>query len=60
MNFEILNKRRREQRNLRRMLVCRVVLDKGAGRILKTGSEAHYTWWPLADYDILANCRMVE
>ena len=30
-------------RNLRGTLVCRVTLDRGAGRILKTGSQAHYT-----------------
>ncbi len=38
--------------------VCRVTLLRGAGRIQKTGSQSHYTWWPLADYDILDNCEM--
>ena len=38
------------------MLVCQVDLDRGAGQIQKTGGRAHYTWWPLADYDILAVC----
>lgn len=47
-----------KSRNLRGTQVCRVTLDRGAGRIEKTGSPAHYTWWPLADYDILANCVM--
>ncbi len=45
-------------RNLRGTQVCRVTLTQGPGRILKTGSPAHYTWWPLADFDILANCGM--
>ena len=45
-------------RNLRGRQVCRVTLTQGAGRILKTSGEAHYTWWPLADFDILANCGM--
>ena len=39
--------------------VCRVVLALGAGRILPTGGRSHHTWWPLADYDILANCQVV-
>jgi len=37
--------------------VCRVVLDKGAGRIQQTGQLSHHTWWPLADFDILASCN---
>ena len=45
-------------RNLRGTQVCRVILGPGAGRIMKTGSPSHYTWWPFADYDILANCEM--
>lgn len=36
--------------------VCTVQLEAGAGRILKTGSLSHHTWWPLADFDILAHC----
>ena len=47
-----------KSRNLRGTQVCRVTLNRGAGRITKTGSRAHYTWWPLANYDILANCVM--
>ena len=38
------------------MLVCQVDLDRGAGQIQRTGRRAHYTWWTLADYDILAVC----
>lgn len=51
----------RQRRNLRRTLICAVVLDKGAGRILLTNPEtSHCAWWPLADYDILANCQVIE
>ena len=39
--------------------VCRVTLEPGAGRIQPTGRRSHHTWWPLNDYDILANCQMV-
>ena len=44
--------------NLRGTVVCRVRLIRGAGRILKTGGNSHYTWWPLAAYDILPHCQM--
>ena len=50
--------RRSKSRNLRGTQVCEVTLNHGAGRILKTGSRAHYTWWPLAAYDIPANSRV--
>ena len=43
---------------LRGRLVCRVWLRKAAGRIQQTGRGSHHTWWPLADYDILAYCDM--
>ena len=59
VSLEIVNRRRRRRRNLRGLLICEVVLSRGAGRILKSGSEAHYTWWPLAEYDILANCQVI-
>ena len=43
--------------NLKGMLVCRVVLDRGAGRIQHTAQRtSHHTWWPLADYHILSGC----
>ena len=43
-------------RNLRGTMVCRVELNRGAGRVQRTGSRSHYTWWPLAEFDILSNC----
>lgn len=36
--------------------VCRVLLNTGAGYIQKTGKSSHHTWWPFADYNILAQC----
>ena len=42
--------------NLRGLLVCRVTLETGAGRIQQTGQPSHHTWWPLAKFDILAHC----
>ena len=53
-------KRQTEIPRLKALAVCRVDLVTGAGRIQKTGRRSLYTWWPYADYDILANCRMVS
>ena len=39
-------------------LVCEVTLNRGAGRIAKTGRRSHHTWWPLADFDIPQNSRV--
>ena len=47
-------------RSLRGTQVCRVTLNRSAGRIQKTGSAAHYTWWPLAAYDIPAHCQVAS
>lgn len=41
---------------LRGRLVCQVRLEVGAGAIQQTGRRSHYTWWPSADFDILAHC----
>ena len=53
-------KSRERYSNLKGTLICKVVLVEGAGRIKRTGSRTHYTWWPLADYDIIANCQAIE
>lgn len=37
-------------------LVGRVTLQAGAGRIQQTFQPSHHTWWPLASFDILAQC----
>ena len=42
---------------LRGRHVCRLLLGAGAGRILQTGKPSHHTWWPLADFDVLACCE---
>ena len=36
--------------------ICRLRLGAGAGRMQQTGRPSHYTWWPFADYDVLACC----
>ena len=41
-------------------LICRVQLGPCAGRIERNGSPGHYTWWPLAAFDILPRCCVVE
>ena len=41
----------------RKHKICRVTLKSGAGKIQQTGKcSFHHTWWPFADFDILANC----
>lgn len=42
--------------SLRGRLICRVQLEAGAGHIQRTSRRSHHTWWPLADFDILAHC----
>ena len=44
--------------NLRGRRLCSVRLEAGAGRIQQTGRPSHHTWWPLAEFDILARCAM--
>ena len=52
--------KRKRMRNLRGKLICRVTLRQGAGRIEQTSKDpAHYTWWPLVDFDILDNCSVM-
>ena len=38
--------------------ICRIQLDRGAGSIQQTGRPSHHTWWPLAAFDIIANCSL--
>ncbi len=45
---------------LRRMLICRVELSAGAGKIMQTFKPEHRTWWPYADYPILDHCGVLE
>ena len=46
-------------RSFRGCTICQVNLNRGAGYIQRTGRRSHFTWWPLADYDIRANCLVV-
>lgn len=41
---------------MRGCLPCSVTLATDAGSIQQTGQPSHHTWWPLADFDILAHC----
>ena len=50
--------RRTRAPRLQGTMVCEVLLDQGAGRIQQTGRGSHHTWWPWADFDILANCTV--
>lgn len=51
--------RRRGLASLRNhQVVCTVTLELGAGRVQRTRGGSHHTWWPLADFDILARCRV--
>ena len=44
--------------SLRGSLLCRVQLEAGAGHIQQTGRPSHHTWWPLAEFNVLARCAM--
>ena len=39
--------------------IAKLTLGNGAGFIKKTGKSGHYTWWPLADYDIIGTCELL-
>ena len=47
-------------RSQRGKLICELSLHKGAGYILNTGRKSHFTWWPLADFEVLNSCRVVD
>lgn len=51
--------KRRAKRRLDGYSVCRVRLDRGAGKIMRTSGPNHYTWWPYDSFDILANCEPI-
>lgn len=53
-------KKQLKRPTLKGMLLCEVTLDKGAGYILRTGRQSHFTWWPLANFDIVGNCQIVH
>ena len=37
--------------------ICAIRVGPGAGRLQQTFQPTHHTWWPLADFDILAHCE---
>ena len=51
--------RRTRSGRLQGAMIGEVTLTRGAGRIAKTGRRSHYTWWPLADFDVTENSRVV-
>ena len=58
-NFHDVERQTRRPK-LKGLAVCQVDLITRAGRIKKTGGTSHYTWWPYAGHDILANYQMVN
>jgi hypothetical protein len=44
---------------LRRMLICRVELIVGAGKVMQTFKPEHRTWWPYGAYPILGHCEVL-
>ena len=61
IDIEVADEVRQDVDKLSETLICRVVLDKGAGRILQPNPKSsHCTWRQLAEYDILANCQVIE
>lgn len=41
--------------------ICALKLKDGAGKIKLTNPKTgDYTWWPFKDFDILANCEVLE
>lgn len=43
---------------LRDHLIYHVKLTTGAGKIRKSSGSSHITWWPFANFDILACCNI--
>ena len=52
--------RRTKRRRFRGAIICQLALDSGAGQIQQTGVPPHHTWWPLANFDIFANCKVEQ
>jgi hypothetical protein len=42
------------------LLICRVTLLAGAGKILQTGADSdHFSWWRSAEFDPFGNCEVI-
>lgn len=50
----------RKLTHLKGMTVVCVDLLPGCGKILKTSSKSHYTWWPFADFNVVMNYPLEE
>ena len=44
--------RRARNGRLQGAMVGEVTLNQGAGRIAKTGTRSHHTWWPSVDFKV--------
>lgn len=64
--LSVFSRRRDAERQLKKAhfrgwRLCEVTLDQGAGRIHRWSTRgSHYTWWPLDDFDILENSKVVS
>lgn len=50
----------RDLPGLSNRMICAVRLAPGAGRIERNGVPGHHTWWPLAAFEILSECSVLE
>ena len=50
--------KKRTSREMKNFQLCRLRLQKGAGKIVKSYGPHHYTWWPSAEVDILRYCEI--
>jgi hypothetical protein len=55
--FEAENAKRLPR--LRQMMICRVELSAGAGKVMQTFKPDHRTWWPYSAYPILNHCEVL-
>ena len=53
-------KLRRKYSKYRKNKIYKITLRNKAGRIKKTGGKSHYSWWPLASYDILSSYELLS
>jgi hypothetical protein len=37
-------------------VICSVKLISDSGKIQKTSTKSHHTWWPYQNFDIISNC----
>ena len=49
---------KRKLPSLKGQLLCTVQLGPGAGPIESNGSRPHFTWWRVANFDVLPRCQV--